>query len=129
MPRTVYEEVMKGKEKMHEDAFVTESLVGESKIKVINKTEEKVTEGLDIGESAALAGFKKEKADALLTDDQKFINRLLREGSLFMTPPTTIVWLAGNGKVTKDEALKSLEKIRVAIREELYESAKSLLGG
>lgn len=129
LPQKVYEEVLKGKEKMYEDAFKTESLVAASKIRVAEGGETEETAGLDIGESSALAVFKQEKADVIISDDRKFIAKLHTDKIPFMTPPEIIVWLAENGKITSDKGLEALEKIKLEVREEVYERAKNSLGG
>lgn len=86
----VYDEVLKGKEKMYEDAFKTESLADMSKISVADGDETEEAAWLDSGESSALAVFKQEKADVIISDDRKFIAKLLRDKIPFMTPSDMI---------------------------------------
>lgn len=129
LSQTVYYEVLKGKEKMYEDAFKTESLVAMSKISIADGNETEENAGLDRGESSALAVFKQEKADVIISDDRKFIAKLREDKIHFMTPPDAIAWLAEKAKITNDEGLEALEKIRLDVKEEVYERAKNLLGG
>ncbi len=128
VPRQVYDEVMKGKGKMHKDALITQSLVAQSKIKIAEhgKTE---FAGAGAGESAALAVFRKENADSIISDDLRFLAKLEKEDITFTTPANALVWLAKSSKITKEEALYSLEKLKEFVREEAYERAKNLLGG
>lgn len=128
VPRQVYDEVMRGKEKMHKDAIITESLANQSKIKIVEhgKTE---FAGAGAGESAALAVFRKEKAGSIISDDLRFLAQLEKENIQFTTPANAVVWLAKSSKITKEEALDSLEKLKEFVRKEAYERAKNLIGG
>lgn len=128
MSKQAYDEVLKGKEKMYEDAFIIEALQQQGQIKIEEvKTEAKV--GLGIGEWSSLILFRKINADVIISDDRKFLSLLETELTPFMTSTDSIVMLALLDYCTKSEARRALEKIRLLVREENYCNAKEKLGG
>ena len=129
LPQRVYGEIMKGKEKMYEDAFITENLVAESKIRVIASAPAENLEGLGVGEMSALAVFKKENADAIITDDARFIGKLKEQDVPFLVPVHAIVWLFKERRINKQEGLAALERIRSIVRNDAYAQARKALGG
>ena len=126
IPQEVYAEVLRGKEKMRQDAFITETLVNEGKLGVVENAK---TEKKKPGEDFALAAFKTQKADAVITDDTKFISSLKRENIKFIIPSDIVVWLAKKGELSKQEGLTALEKMRASIREDAYTESVSLIRG
>lgn len=129
LPEQVYSEVMRGKEKMYEDAFVTESLVEKLKIKVIQVSNLENLESSGAGEISALAAFRREAADAIITDDTHFISIIERRNIPFMTPTDTVVWLVKIGKISMKEGFAALDRIRSIVRKGAYARAKGLIGG
>ena len=128
LSQQVYDEVLKGKEKMYEDAFVAEALCTQRKIKVQEvSTEAKA--GLGIGEWSSKQLFHTIKADAIVSDDRKFLSLLEREGVSFMVSTDCIVLLGLSQSLTKSEALLALEKIKPLVRQEQYRAATQKLGG
>lgn len=129
MPSAVYEEVLKGKEKMREDAFITEAIVNEGSLKVINIEPEFNETNLGKGEKAAMAACRKYAGDAVISDDAKFIARLKQERLLAITPANAVVWLVENQKITKDGGVSALDKMRTFVSKEAYNRARMLIGG
>lgn len=129
MPQQVYDEVMKGKEKMREDTFAIEMLVSNKKLKVVDVNIKEVQENLGLGEKAALAAFNTYKVEAIVSDDRKFLNKLEAKGVSFTTPANLIVMLVANKKLTKEKGLRALNKIKNSIRDDVYNKAKEALGG
>ena len=129
MPRQVYDEVMEGKEKMLEDAFAVEALVLNKRLKIVEVDTDEIQESLGTGEKAALAAFGKHKAEAIVSDDRKVLAKLEARGMPFTTPANIIVILAANKKLTREEGLHALNKIKNSIREDVYMKAKEAFGG
>ena len=129
IPKQVYDEIIKGKEKNREDAFAIDKLVSDKKLKVVNAEIEGIQENLGAGEKAALATFKTHKAEAIASDDKKFLNKLEAGGVPFTTTANLIVALVTNKKLTKDRGLRALNKIKNSIKADVYNKAKEALGG
>ncbi len=129
VPEHTYKEVLRGKEKMYEDAFVTEELVKTGRIKVMNTKNEHQIQGLGQGECAVLALFKDLRADAIIGDDRKFLSVLELQEIPFITTADAITFIALKGGVTKDEANTALDAIRMLVSEENYQQAKETIGG
>ncbi len=129
LPLAVYEEISKGKEKMYEDAFDIESLVSSKKIKLIKINIERINEGLGAGECSALAAYTEVNADAIISDDRKFLAFLERQNIPFITPTDAIVFLVIKKRITKQKGILALEQIRHLVREENYLAAKKEIGG
>ena len=121
--------VERGKEKMYEDAYAIDALIHSGKIEVISIKANIIESSLSSGEISSLELYKKLKADAIISDDRRFLNLLNQEKCEYIIPADIIVVLAKNKKVAKEEAIKSLNKIRTLIREDVYLSALKRLGG
>lgn len=124
----VYMEILRGKENLYEDAFCIESLVKDKKIAVRTTSENKL-EGLGAGECSALTLFKEIKADAIISDDRKFLSLLEHELVPYIIVTDFIVFLVIKKAVAKEEGLSALDKIRFLIREENYQAAKMKIEG
>ena len=115
IPEKVYQEVMMGKERSRHDAFLTERLVEEKKIEIINpneKTKEQVKNlfGLSGGELDAMS-LALEKKKAIITDDKKCLNASKAVEVEFMTTPQVIAILFKKNKLTKQRALQALTSL------------------
>ena len=128
LTQEVYKEIMRGKEKMYSDAFLTEKLVSKGKL-TLAKISQDENEDTGAGEKSALVAFKKSDADALVTDDARFISLLKREGVRFVIPTDVIVWLVNSGKLSKTEGISALDKMKETVRKDAYEEAVSLIRG
>ncbi len=126
--KQVYQEVLKGKDKMYEDAFDIEGFVGKGKIAVLEVKADNI-EGLGVGECSSLALFQKLKGDAIISDDRKFLSFLESRKIPFIISTDTIALLSIKKFITKTKALHALENIRQSVREESYNSAKIIIGG
>ena len=128
LTQVVYKEIMRGKEKMYSDAFLVEELVKKGRL-ALAKILPVGNEDTGAGEKSALAAFKKINADALVTDDARFIALLKREGVRFVIPTDVIVWLVNTGKLSKTEGINALDKMKETVRKDAYEEAVSLIRG
>jgi len=128
MAKQAYDEAMRGKEKMYEDAFAIEKLAENGRIR-LSAVEVEREEGLGLGECATLALFRKMKADAIISDDRRFLSLLEGQEIPFMTSGDSIVLLARKRKISIVAADEALEAIRYLIREEQYQFAKRMIGG
>ena len=122
----VYEEVVtKGKEKMYDDAILVENLVSEG---VIRKVKAK-GEGPVSGEYSSLNIFRQTSAAAIVSDDQRFLSFLEAEGVPFIIPSHMIIRLVQRRKLSAQEAINGLKRIRALIRNDAYQEAVNLIGG
>ncbi|MBI4141285.1 hypothetical protein HY485_05605 [Candidatus Woesearchaeota archaeon] len=128
MPKQVYEEVLKGKEKMYEDAFIVEELVHKNKISVATTNHEQIN-GLGAGECAALRLFEFLQADAIISDDRKFLSLLELREIPFITPIDAVALLALKHKITKQDAINALNRLHTLVRKENYQEAMKTIGG
>ena len=126
--KQVYHEILKGKEKLYEDAFDIERIVGKGRLAISEAKVEEV-EGLGIGECSVLSMFQKTKGDAIISDDRKFLSILESRNIPFVIQTDIIVMLAIKKCVSKSEAMKALDRIRQLVREESYDAAKRSIGG
>lgn len=126
--KTVYGEIIRGKEKMYDDAFSIESFV-QKKMLHVQETKHQNIEGLGQGECSILEYIKKHKSDVVISDDGKFLSFLERENIPFMTVTDTIVFMVFKKYVSKDRAIGSLQTIQTFVSRESYNAAIEMLGG
>ena len=129
LTQEVYEEVIKGKEKMYPDAIATEDLVQSGKLKLLKKTRSEEAKSAGLGEKSALAAFQLYRGDALITDDAKFIAQLKKNNIKFIIPSDVIIWLVKVGKLTREDGLTALEDVKKSIRKDAYKDAVDLIRG
>ena len=128
--KEVYREVVeKGKEKLYEDAYTVERFVHSGEIKVIEIRKIKSESSLGAGELSTLEVYKNKKADIIVSDDRRFLRLLEEENIPFIIPTDMIVILTKISKITKEEAINSLNKIRNLVKEDAYLAALQNLGG
>ncbi len=128
VPEAVYEEaVISGKREMYEDAFELERVLREGGAEVVKEEPaEKLLEdtpSLGAGERAALRVMYAREAEAILTDDRAFLNVLEEVGITTVVPVAVIVGLAEGAKISAEEAIEALGRIRGSVRREVYEAA------
>ncbi|HLD05223.1 MAG TPA: hypothetical protein VJG90_05900 [Candidatus Nanoarchaeia archaeon] len=128
IPKAVYQEILKGKEGMYEDAFQIEKLVKRGKIKMIPAPDMK-REGLGAGERSVLTALQNQKADAVISDDTKFLTHLEKEHIPFLIPTDAILWLVKRNKISADKGLEALHQIEPIIRKEAYLKTRQTLRG
>ena len=115
IPQRVYEEIIAGKEKFREDAFLIEKLVKENKIEVV-KPNEKIKEqvrklfGLSGGEQEAIS-LALEKRLSIITDDKKCLNAAKAIGIDFITSLDVIVALYKKRVINKEKALECVDRL------------------
>ncbi|MFW5927682.1 MAG: hypothetical protein ACOCSL_00660 [Thermoplasmatota archaeon] len=139
IPEAVYKEsVVEGKKGLYEDAFLIEDIIQE-KIERIEigdhgKDLEKISkdklESLGKGEKETFQLYFQEEADAVVSDDRAFLKFLDRFDDVnYFTPCNTIYIMYKKGIITKKESLKSMDKIKKLIRNDVYEVVKTKIKG
>ncbi len=78
-------------------------------------------QALGTGERGALRLFLKEKADFIVTDDRAFLNVLVRNRTPFLTPAELLVRLRRAGRLSREDAESSAERLRPYVRREVYQ--------
>ena len=126
--KQVYDEVLKGRDRMYEDAFEIERLSKKGNITLSTVEYEKI-EGLGAGECSTLVLFKKSKAHSILSDDRKFLSVLLELKIPFIIPTDIIAMLFIKRRISRIEAIGALDRIRQSVREESYISAIKTMRG
>lgn len=128
MSQTVYEEtVIEGKKQLYDDAYEIERLVQEGALQAVKTRTAEDIPGLGKGELSTLALFTQVKADAIISDDKKFLSVLEERQIPFIIPTELIAALVH--KIGKKEAIEALRRIKPFVSEENYESASEALGG
>ncbi len=123
----VYEEtVVEGKKRFHEDAFVIEQMILDTKIKV-RKVKFVPLPKLGKGEVSTLALYHKMKAEAIVSDDRRFLGYLEEQGVPFLVPSEFLLYLALSNSISSQKCLEALEKIKDLITLQNYYDAKNAL--
>lgn len=132
--KEVYEEtVIKGMERLYEDAFQIEELVKNKKLKVEkaknNKHAQFILKYSDVGkgEASTLHLFFDTNAKAIISDDRVFLNLLQQNNVPFITPTDLIVRLYELKIISKEEAMEALTKIEPYVNKNSYNNAKANL--
>src|SRR3989338_2287863 len=109
------ETVTEGKKLQFEDADFIEEMVTNNQLKIQKYSIDKNLEdklknkpSLGVGEISAIHLFNSLKADAIITDDQKFIRFLQSEQLPAIVPASLIHKLHQLKKINKEQALSSL---------------------
>ncbi len=115
----VYEEtILKGKEGLHEDAFLLDVFVNEEKLKMIESESNDIAQlilsdsKVGQGESSTLHLFFNIHAKAIISDDRVFLNLLQRNNVRFIIPTDLIVRLYELKILTKKESTEALNMIK-----------------
>ena len=125
----VYDEIIRGKDKMYEDAFVAEKLVNEKTLQTVSVTLAETDESLGLGERSAKALFSRRGGDAIVSDDSRFLSGLEKDKVPFMLTTDAITWMVQSKSLSKKEGIAALDKIRKLVKESSYEWAKKAIGG
>lgn len=129
VPQEVFEEVViVGKRLFYKDAEEISRIVEQGRIRVVPVVCQ-AHPSLGKGEVAAKELAVKIAADAVLSDDQRFLSELESEGIAFMNSTHAIVWLKETKSVTRDEALIMMERLRQFISEGSHQTAIAMIGG
>ncbi|MDP2755503.1 MAG: hypothetical protein Q8P40_14090 [Nitrospirota bacterium] len=132
--REVHEEtVIKGMERLYDDAFEIEGLIKKDKLTVEvvrnNKQAQNILKHSSAGkgEAASLHLFFNLDATAIISDDRVFLNLLHKNNVPFITPTDLIVRLYVLKLISKKEALDVLNKIKPYASKDSYANAKANL--
>lgn len=129
VPQEVFEEVViVGKRLLYKDAEEISRIVEQGRIRVVPIVCQ-AHPALGKGEVAAKELAIKIAADAVLSDDQRFLSELESEGIAFMNSAHAIVWLKETKSVTRNEALIMMERLRPFISEGSHQNAIIIIGG
>ena len=115
IPKKVYGEVARGKEKGMRDVLLVEKMMKEKKI-VVRKANEKSKKEIEKtfnirgGENEVLA-LALENRHAILTDDKKCIVAAETLGLNFITSLDVVVTLYKKGRIDKRKAVQSLDEL------------------
>lgn len=130
----VYEEtVLKGMERLYEDAFQIEELVKKKMLKVenvkINNKAQSILENSKVGkgEISTLHLFFNTKAKAIISDDRIFLKILHQNNIPFIIPIDLIIRLYELKIISKQEAIDGLIEIKPYVNKNCYDNAKANL--
>ncbi len=126
----VFEEtVVEGKKRLYPDALIIEELIRNKLLHVRQTKPISPVAGLGKGELSALALCTDEDADAIVSDDQRFLHHLHELRIPFLVPTECVVSLAQARMITVQEGKDALIKLKAFVKKENYESALVALGG
>lgn len=128
----VYEEtVVQGKKYHYRDADIIEEIISGGKIKIKQIKKNKMANmqlrgctHLGAGEKTTLHLFHQINAEAIVSDDQAFLEVLYSSKIPYLTSSELIAYMARDQKISKNQALAALENIRMSIREANYLKTK-----
>ena len=127
------ESVIEGKKSLHQESFEIELLIKDKKI--IRKKAKSNSKALKIlkghefgkGEESITHLFFNTKADAILSDDKKFLNFLFDNNMAFVMPTDFIISLHKKNILNKENSLKVLEGLKPFVKDKHYSQAKNKL--
>lgn len=123
IPERVKNEVVDaGKEKGHLDADLVEENITAKRLQVARGASSERT-----GDEALMRTFRRGRYDAVATDDRKLIRLLKAADVPFVLPGTIIYFLHQRGLVTREMALRDLDRLSQFISEDEYSTVKLLL--
>jgi predicted nucleic acid-binding protein len=130
----VYEEtVLKGMERLYEDAFQIEELVKKKMLKVENvknnNKAQSILENSKIGkgETSTLHLFLNTNAKVIISDDRIFLKILHQNNIPFIIPIDLIIRLYELKIISKEEATEGLIEIKPYVSKNCYDKAKAIL--
>lgn len=122
------ETVEEGKKRFYPDALVIEKLIKDTLVKIRDpKRKPNIKEDFGKGEKSVLGLYYSIRHSIIVSDDLTFIRHLENENIPFFVPSDLIILLKKLGKISLKEALYFLDKIKVFIKEEVYNEAKKEL--
>lgn len=127
----VYEETVKeGKKELYPDADIIEKFIQERYITLINKgqykEDKKPKQNFGKGEASVLQAYKRD--NFIVSDDLSFTS-YARKGNLKILSSAHLIYvLLKKGKLSKDKAYDSLEKLKPYIRKDVYKLIKKDIG-
>lgn len=116
IPRRVFEESVKDSLGRYNDALITDGLIREDKIMVLDANADKIKEirrfGITGGEAEAIALYLDGKYDAIVSDDDVVReNRALLNLKVIGTP-SIVRWMFEDGLINKKKAVEGLEELK-----------------
>jgi len=130
----VYEEtVLKGMERLYEDAFQIEELVKKKMLKVEkvknNKKAQSILENSKVGkgETSILYIFFNINADVIISDDRVFLKILHQNNIPFIIPIDLIIRLYELKIISKEEAMDGLIEMKPYVNKNGFNNAKANL--
>ena len=116
IPRKVFKESVKDSLGRYNDALITDALLREGKIVVLDVNADRIKEierfGITGGEAEAVALYLDGKYDAIVSDDDVVReNRALLNLRVIGTP-TIVRWMFENGLIDKKKAIEGLEELK-----------------
>lgn len=129
------EVVIEGKKRFYEDAYVIEELIDRGLIHIRNAEKEQkaslLLENTSFGEGeiSTLYLFYNLNAEAIVSDDEYFLQFLSRNNIHFIIPIDLIKILVEKKIINKREGSMALEKIKPFVKEEYYNKIKKTIGG
>lgn len=123
IPKIVEQEVVAdGKNRNCADAFIVENNIA-GKIISVSKGRKRFKSG----DEALAALFKRDKFDAVATDDVKLIRRLKAGDIPFMVPGVIVYQMACDKMINSKEALAALDQLSEYINEEESAAVRLLM--
>lgn len=122
------ETVKEGKKRFYPDALTIEKLINDNFIKIRDsKRKIGLKEDLGKGEKSVLELYRSIRNSIIVSDDSAFIRHLENENIPFFVPSDLIILLKKLNKISLKEALYFLDKIKVFIKEDVYNETKKEL--
>ena len=122
------ETVTEGKKRFYPDAVHIEKLIKNNLLKIKEPRKKvRIKEEFGKGEKSVLELYHSTKNSIIISDDLAFIKHLEREEITFFVPSDLIILLKSLNKISLEEALYFLEKMRIFIKEEVYNETKKEL--
>lgn len=124
----VYNETVKeGRKGFYQDADKIDDFVNKGKIKIINgRYKSELKQSFGVGEKSTYQAYR--KGIVIITDDLKFTAYIKKESVKSLSSAHLIYALVKKKKLSKDNALYCLEKLKPYIRKEVYELIKKDIG-
>ena len=122
------ETVKEGKKWFYPDALVIEKLIKDNLVKIRDsKRKLGIKEDLGKGEKLVLELYHSARNSTIVSDDLAFIRHLENENIPFFVPSDLIISLKKLNKISLKEALYFLDKLKVFIKEKVYNETKKEL--
>jgi len=125
------EAIERGKKYFHEDAFILESYINQGIIRVVrtkqNLKAKKLLQKVQLlgeGEKSSLHLFYDQNALGIVSDDVAFLNLLDKYNVPYITPANLILRLVELKKISKQQSLTMIEKLKPYIRKSIYKLVK-----
>jgi len=115
IPHKVFKESVKDSLGRYNDALITDGLIREGKIMVLDVNVDRIKEierfGMTGGEAEAVALYMDGKYDAIASDDVVRENRTLLNLKVIGTP-SIVKWMFEEGIIAKKKAVEGLEELK-----------------